>query len=150
MFAQEHDDDHDHDHGHHGKLHFSHPLIVESPSPDTKVRFDYFYNRREEDSERFSDHEGRIEAEYAFRPEFSIEVNVPYNFRRRQGMPTVGHPDNMEVSFKFANFHFAEHGLLPTYGLSFNLPTGSDTALGTTHVVGIEPFAGLGYMHKRL
>src|SRR5205814_8317607 len=29
--SQEHDDDHDHDH-----LHFSHPLVTESPSPDTK------------------------------------------------------------------------------------------------------------------
>ena len=24
-------------------LHFSHPLIAESPSPDTKVRLDYFF-----------------------------------------------------------------------------------------------------------
>lgn len=151
VFAQDHDDhDHDHDH-HHGKLHFSHPLIVESPSPDTKVRFDYFYSRREdEDGERFSDHEGRIEAEYAFRPEFSIEVNVPYNFRRRRGMPAIGHADNMEVSLKFANFHFAEQGWLPTYGLSFDLPTGSDTGVGTTNAVGIAPFAGVGYMHKRV
>jgi hypothetical protein len=148
--AQHDDDDHDHDH-HHGKLHFSHPIIVESPSPDTKVRFDYFYFRREdEDGERFVDHEGRIEAEYAFRPEFSIEVNLPYNFRRRRGMPAVGHADNMEMSFKFANFHFGEHGVLPTYGISFDIPTGSDTGVGTSHVVGVAPFAGLGYLHKRV
>src|SRR5881392_2128567 len=35
--TQERDDDHEHDH----HLHFSHPLVTESPSPDTKIRLDY-------------------------------------------------------------------------------------------------------------
>ncbi|MCI0481519.1 MAG: hypothetical protein L0213_08015, partial [Candidatus Dadabacteria bacterium] len=30
-------------HNNPGGLHFSHPLITESPSPDTKIRLDYFF-----------------------------------------------------------------------------------------------------------
>lgn len=58
--AQEHDDDHDHDH-----LHFSHPVVTESPSPDTKLRFDYLGTRT---SGLGGIHESifRIEGEYGF------------------------------------------------------------------------------------
>ena len=57
-------------HHHDEELHFSHPLITESPSPDTKVRFDYFYRRFRAD--KTSEHSPRIEFEYAFRPTFSV------------------------------------------------------------------------------
>src|SRR2546430_2389509 len=73
-------------HHHEEELHFSHPLIVESPSPDTKVRFDYFY-RRFRTGERAGEHTPRVEFEYAFRPTFSIETNVPYTFRNVEGEP---------------------------------------------------------------
>src|ERR1051325_4061097 len=89
------------------ELHFSHPLIVESPSPDTKIRFDYFY-RRFRDGLRASEHTPRVEFEYAFRPTFSIEANVPYTFRNVEGEPRVSHSDSIEVALKFANFHLKE------------------------------------------
>ena len=39
--------------GHRGAaLHFVHPIIVDSPSPDTKVRLDYFYRSVEEGDEK--------------------------------------------------------------------------------------------------
>jgi len=38
--GQQHDDDHEHEH-----LHFSHPLVTESPSPDTKIRLYYIAAR---------------------------------------------------------------------------------------------------------
>lgn len=58
------------------ELHFSHPLITESPSQDTKIRVDYFY-RRIHENEITKEYTPRVEFEYAFRPTFSIEANVP-------------------------------------------------------------------------
>ena len=54
-----------HDHYGHSRLHFAHPLVAESPTPDTKVRFEYIYAREteEEDANR---HTLGLEAEYAF------------------------------------------------------------------------------------
>jgi hypothetical protein len=138
---------HSHDHG---EMHFSHPLIVESPSPDTKVRLDYFFSRRNDAGEIISGHTPRLEFEYAFRRSFSIEVNAPYTFNQPESAPGQSHLDTVEVSFKFASFAFDEKHILPTYGLSFNLPTGNDSGIGSNHIVEIEPFAGLGYKHKKI
>ena len=54
----------EHDHG----LHFSHPLVAESPSPDTKIRFDYvFQSIAGEEDEGGADRQSFVlEAEYAF------------------------------------------------------------------------------------
>jgi hypothetical protein len=140
------------DESHHpSDLHFSHPLIVESPSPDTKVRFDYFYRRFNESGEIVSEHTPRLEFEYAFRRSFSIELNVPYTLRRSHDEPGVSHLENVEVSLKLANFAFAKRKLLPVYGISFNLPTGSGRkAIGSGHILEVEPYVGLGYMRGKL
>ena len=61
----------------HAPLHFSHPLIAESPSPDTKLRFDYTY-QREKGEEKAYRHTLRLVGEYAFRPWVSVEIAVPY------------------------------------------------------------------------
>ncbi len=63
-------------------LHFSHPLVSESPSPDTKVRLDYFFlgdikEEHEGEEEIFSEHTIRLEEEYAFNRNVSLEVDVP-------------------------------------------------------------------------
>ena len=142
--AQHHDHDDDHE------LHFSHPLIVESPSPDSKVRFDYFYLGNSEAGEVTSGHTPRVEAEYAFRRTFSIEVNLPYTFRPSNTEPNQSHLETVEVSFKFASFAFKEHHVLPTYGLSFELPIGNRSGIGSNHTLNIEPFAGLGYKRNKL
>src|SRR5258708_10926697 len=98
-------------HHHNEELHFSHPLIVESPSPDTKIRFDYFY-RRFRTGQKASEHSARVEFEYAFRPTFSIEINVPYTFRHVEGEPRVNHADSMDVALKIANFALKDHHVL--------------------------------------
>ena len=132
------------------ELHFSHPLITESPSPDTKIRFDYFY-RRFRNGERTIEQTPRIEFEYAFRPTFSIEANVPYTFRHIAGEPRTSHTDSIEVSLKFANFHFKERHILLVYGVSFELPTGSDNKeIGSSHIFDVEPYFGFGVKREKL
>ncbi len=58
-------------------LHFSHPLISESPSPDTKVRFDYIYENTAGE-EKGKQNSLRFEGEYAFSRSLSAEIDVPY------------------------------------------------------------------------
>jgi hypothetical protein len=136
-------------HHHDDELHFSHPLITESPSPDTKVRFDYFYRRFRTD--RTSEHSPRIEFEYAFKPSFSVEVNLPYTVRRVEGAPAVSHADNMDVAVKLTNSAFKEHHVLLVYGVEFGLPTGSDTKeIGSSHLVEIAPYFGAGLMREKI
>jgi len=132
---------HDHDHG---PLHFSHPLIAESPSPDTKVRLDYFHADLTAD-------EGtrqtlQFEGEYAFAPWVSAEVDVPYTFLDPDAEPATSRLDTVEVAVKYANFTFAEHGLLIGGGLELRLPTGNeDAGIGSNHVLEVAPYADFGY-----
>jgi hypothetical protein len=136
-------------HHHDEELHFSHPLITESPSPDTKVRFDYFYRRFRAD--RTSEHSPRVEFEYAFRPTFSVEINVPYTFRNVETQPRTSHTDSMDVALKFANPVFKEHHILLVYGVEFGLPTGSDTkAIGSSHIFEVAPFFGTGLKREKV
>lgn len=137
-----HAQEHSHDNSHGDRLHFTHPLVTESISPDTKVRLDYVY------STPGSDHETEIEGEYAFHPSFSIEGGVHYDL-------SGGNLGETHVLFKFANYAFAERGVLLGYGIAFGLPTGSgghhDTgddhghdghapAAGESDIYEIEPF----------
>lgn len=70
-----------HSHGvapaHHPGLHFSHPLISESPSPDTKVRLDYFFQHVDSNDEKADQSTLRLEAEYAFHRTFSVSIQGP-------------------------------------------------------------------------
>lgn len=149
--AQEHDEHEEHEHG---PIHFSHPMITESASPDTKIRFDYGFQRfTDEDANRINDHTSRVEFEYAFHKNVSIAVTVPYTFRRPETSPpnvSASHLDNIEISLKVVTYRAAERGFLPVYGISFGLPSGNDAGIGSDHVVEVEPFAGLGFKHKRL
>ena len=136
-------------HHHDEELHFSHPLITESPSPDTKVRFDYFYRRFKAD--KTSEHSPRVEFEYAFRPSFSVEVNVPYTFRNVETEPRTSHTDSMDVALKFANSVFKEHHILLDYGVEFGLPTGSDSKeIGSSHIVEVAPYFGAGLKREKV
>lgn len=140
-------------HSHDSKLHFSHPLVAESPSPDTKMRFDYFFANEpasagEAGAER---HTARFEGEYAFTPSFSIEVDLPYTFLDPDKGQSTDRLDNVGVGIKYANFTFDEHGLLLGGGIEFGLPTGNEEkGIGSNHVLEVEPFLDFGYKRDRL
>ncbi len=86
-------------------LHFEHPLVSESPSPDTKLRFDYTYqNKPGEGGEPKADiNTVRIEGEYAFNRSLSVEIDVPYTFRDPNGQSSTQNLDNAEIAVKYAN-----------------------------------------------
>ena len=117
-------------------LHFAHPLITESPSPDTKIRLDYIFKEIEgehhgegdEDEEggESKEHTLQLEAEYAFSRNFSIEVGVPYTFVDPDDGESEDHFNNIEVGFKFATYIFEEYGLLLGGGLELGIPSGDD------------------------
>jgi hypothetical protein len=145
MQAQEHDDDHDHDH-----LHFSHPLVTESPSPDTKLRLD-FLGVRASDPGGVDENTFRLEGEYAFNHSISLAIVTPFISRTAPYAERASGLGNIELSLKAASLAFAEHGLLVGGGLSAALPTGSDTkGIGSGHLIELEPFIDAGYKRNAL
>jgi len=132
------------------ELHFSHPLLTESPSPDSKVRFDYFYQSFR-DGTPASEHTPRVEFEYAFRPWISVETNVPYTFLRVEGQTQTSHTDNIEVAVKIANLAIREKHVLFVYGLNLELPSGSDAKeIGSGHIFQLEPYFGFGMKREKV
>lgn len=143
----DHHENEDHEDHHHAPVHFSHPLFTESPSPDTKLRLDYLRLPLAHD---LSDNTFRVEGEYAFSRNWSIEANIPITSRSGNGVRTsaVG---SGEIALKLASFAAAEHGLLLGGGIGFGVPTGSDQkGIGSGHLVEVEPYLDLGYMHDAL
>lgn len=128
-------EDHDHDsnpaqHTHDG-LHFSHPLIAESITPDTKLRIDYQFMDVSDGDQL---HVGNFEAEYAFLRSFSIEAGIPYSY-------TDGEFGNLEVALKFANFALEDAGILLGYGVEFGFPTAGSPGEAEREVA---PFLNIG------
>lgn len=114
----EHEEAEAHTHGEagahtHGGLHFAHPLLTESVSPDTKIRMDHQFVDFEGG---FTEHAGFLEGEYAFHRSFSIEVGLPYSY-------TEGAAGNFSANLKFANYAFEGTGLLLGYGVELTAPT---------------------------
>lgn len=116
--------------GHGHGLHFSHPLIAESITPDTKIRLDHqFFEFPDGDQEN----SGVLEAEYAVTPSFSIEAGVPYSY-------TSTAFGNAELLLKFANRAFEDAGLLLGYGVELGFPTNGSPGEASPD----EPGAGHG------
>ncbi len=131
----------------HEQLHFSHPMVSESPSPDTKIRLslDHDNGTREEKADRDT---VQLEAEYAFARWISVEAAIPYTFLDPEDESSRHDFDNIEVALKLASFHFEEKGLLLGGGLEVGLPTGNGSKeIGSNHIVEVEPFISFG--HKR-
>ncbi len=138
--AQDHDEDHDHDH-----LHFSHPLVTESPSPDTKLRLDYIYTLTSGTADA-REEVIRVEGEYAFTHSVSLSIVTPFISRTAPTTARVSGLGNIELSLKAATLVFGEDGVLLGGGLSAALPTGSDAkGIGSGHIVELEPFLDAGY-----
>lgn len=134
------------DSSHNDGLHFSHPLVAESPSPDTKIRFDYALLDVDGAGPQATVSTFRLEAEYAFYRVFSVEVDVPYTWLDPEQGSSRSNLDNVQVGLKFANFAFEERGLLLGYGIEFGFPTGdSGEGIGSGHIFEIEPFLDVGY-----
>ena len=122
----------------------AHPLIAESPTPDTELRFEYIFLEKQNADEDIVNPEGEL----AISSWASIEVDLPYVFRN----PKIdgGSEDNFgvaEVALKLA------HGLSPSAliggGLELGLPTGDDTkGIGSNNELVIEPFVDFGLKFK--
>jgi hypothetical protein len=108
---------HEGQHSHEEDLHFTHPMVAESVSPDTKLRLDFAFQNPGEETEM------ELEGEYAFHRAFSIEAGVHFD-------PEAGAFGETHIITKFANYAFEERGLLLGYGLEFGLPTGGAHAHG--------------------
>ncbi len=143
---------HPHVHSHEEQsLHFSHPLITENPSPDTKLRFDYFVRDIDEDAQQATTQTFQFGGEYAFHRSFSFELTAPYTINNPEDGSTERNLDNTEVNFKFANFAFAEQNVLLGYGLEMGLPTGDDAeGIGSNNELEFEPYLNIGYKWRRL
>jgi hypothetical protein len=119
-------------------LHFSHPLFGESPSPDTKVRADYFF-RNESREATGESHTARLEGEYALRDWLSIEADIPYTVRDPDPESSERHLDTVEIAVKLATSAFSEQGLLLGGGLELGLPTGdSSREIGSSHILEVD------------
>ena len=130
----QHDDDHDH-----GPLHFTHPMVTESPSPDTKARIDFLTYQFGPSGSQVKGSFIRTELEYAFTHSVSLALTLPYE-RRTDPLSSSGF-GSAELSLKAVTFAQSERGLLFGGGLSASLPTGSDVnAIGSAHLVELEPF----------
>lgn len=140
----------DHDHDEHSHIHFSHPIITESPSPDTKVRIDETYSSAPTDG-GIDRHTVRFEGEYAFSPGLSIELDVPFTILDPASGSSVRRLDNVEIGLKYANYSLAEHGVLIGGGIEFGLPTGRESVgIGSDEVLEIEPFVDIGFIRDRV
>ena len=129
----EHDDDHDH-----GGLHFSHPMITESPSPDTKIRLDARFETAPLDARAT---ELRGEVEYGFSNALSLAVVAPFVRITSPAAARASSLGSVELSAKGASFAFAESGVLVGGGLTVGLPTGNDLkGIGSGHLYEFAPF----------
>jgi hypothetical protein len=130
-----------HTHAHPG-VDFAHPIITESPLPETHLRLDYNFAGSGDGRE----HTLTASGEYAFTPNFSVEAALPYTLLDPDDAGTAGRLGDATVGVKLATYQFVEHGLLPAVGLEINLPTGNEErGIGSDHVVELEPFVRAGY-----
>ncbi len=128
-------------------LEFSHPLITESISPDTKIRSTLLYTKV---NDNMSSQTYDLELEYAPVPTFSLHLDIPYTVVDSKGNHSMSNLDEIELTLKFANFAFERRNILLGYGISFGLPTGDQSkGIGNDHIWDIGPFFNCGVMLKR-
>lgn len=118
----------------------SHPIVVESPLPETKLRLNYSFSDGDERTNVFA-----LEAEYAFVQNFSIEAVVPYVFVNPEDGASENNLDNIILAAKFASYRWVDQQFLPAIGVEVHLPTGDDDkGIGSDHVIELEPFLRVG------
>lgn len=120
----------------------AHPLVAESPTPDTELRFEYIVIETDSADELEINPEG----EFALMPGVSIEVDVPYKFRDpSDGSGSQENLDITEIALKLAK------GLSATSllggGLELELPTGDDGKdIGSNNKLTVKPFLDGGFI----
>jgi hypothetical protein len=119
-----------HEHAHPG-VDLTHPIVTESPLPETHVRVDYSF--ADAGSER--EHGFVAAVEYAFMPSVSLEAVLPYVVLDAADADTVGRVADAAVAVKWATYGFINHRVLPAVGVEVILPTGNE----------VEPFVRIGY-----
>lgn len=120
LAGQEHEHSHLGEDDHHPGLHFAHPLVTESVSPDTKARLDYrFFDFPVEGEENSIS----VAGEYAVTRHVSLEAFLPYTF-------TETAFGNAHFTLKFANFAFEDAGVLLGYGVTLAAPTNGSPGEG--------------------
>jgi hypothetical protein len=136
---------------HHG-LEFFHPLVSNTPLPENYARFTYDYqNEPRHHHEPGADrHSWVLNLEYAPIRSFSLELQVPWTYLDPDEGGSASRLDNIELVSKYANFSFADEGLLLGGGLKLELPTGDEEKrIGSSHLWVIEPFLDFGYKLNR-
>ena len=118
----------------------AHPLIAESPTPDTELRFEYIVINTATADEI----EVNPEGELALMPGVSIEVDVPYKFRDpSDGGSSKSNLDVTEIALKLAK-GFDSRSLIGG-GLELGLPTGDDGKnIGSNNELVVKPFLDVG------
>ncbi|MFQ5749511.1 MAG: hypothetical protein ACE5H3_08650 [Planctomycetota bacterium] len=130
-------------HHHEDGLHFSHPLVAESPSPDTKIRMDL--TRSQLPGRAGTRHTILFEGEYAFTRSVSVEVDVPFTRLDPSNALNSNHLDTVGAALKYANFALEKEGLLLGGGIELGLPTGDEArGIGSDEVIEVEPFLDFG------
>ena len=121
------------------------------------MRLDYFFldvDGEVEDEELGEEGEGpskfkestiRLELEYAFNRNISVEADIPYTFLDVNQGSDENNFNNIDVGLKLATFVLEEYGILLGGGIEFGLPTGNDRkGIGSDNIIEIEPFADFG------
>lgn len=122
----------------------AHPIVSESPLPESHIRLDYVFA----DAGDAKEHVAAATVEYAFVPEFSVELSVPYVWLDPKDGDRADHFGDSEVAFKYATYRWTDQHLLPAVGLAVAVPTGDEERdIGSDHVWELEPFARVGIWH---
>ncbi len=117
-------------------LEFSHPLIAESVSPDTKIRLELDRSRGP------SSLDMALEGEYAFVPQLSVEVGIPLEHAEAGGRSVF--PGPMEVRTKYVHYVGGTGAL--GGGATIRLPVQEDPGEGGRRY-GLTPFVDGGLRH---
>ncbi len=120
----------------------AHPLVAESPTPDTEFRFEYIVTETSSADELEINPEG----EFAIMPGVSIEVDIPYKFRDpSDGSGSQDNLDVAEIALKLAR-GVSTTSLLGG-GLELELPTGDDGKdIGSNSEIIVKPFLDGGFI----